>query len=385
MAKGKPYVISDETRKRCRIIPISGSIASRFTPVSLELFTYLFQVKHIDFSLYFRVGSELIEYIKPREFSHELVQKMLMARQKQFDQLDICIEKQNYPRFEAIIASTRSKKMTQLVQNDSTLDSQTLELFGDLSNASQMIVKGGINGHVAKKAQKAAHTLVNNLKSSEVAVGTLSRMVLADPTLYDHSAAVSMIAGVICQQMFKGDNEKAEKVALGGLYHDVGKTCVPNHILNKPGKLTAEEFEVMKSHTTLGYEELMKAIEGGAPIDEEIAIVALEHHEKFCGGGYPSGKCGRLEEKADGIHYLARIVSIADVYSALLMKRVYKEAFDQKTALDIMKDCAESDYDPVIFEPFVENIEKSIKYYEQKEAEKNKGKIIFVGKDKYSA
>jgi HD-GYP domain-containing protein (c-di-GMP phosphodiesterase class II) len=88
----------------------------------------------------------------------------------------------------------------------------------------------------------------------------------------------------------------------------------------------------MKSHTTLGYEELMQAIEKGAPIDEEIAIVALEHHEKFCGGGYPTGKCGRLEEKADGIHYLARIVSIADVYSALLMKRVYKEAFRSKNS-----------------------------------------------------
>ena len=381
----KTYVISEETRKRCQVLTLTPDTEKRFTPISLELFGYLFDVPSIDFSIYFRCGREMIEFIRPSEFSKELLQKLITSTNKQHTDIDIdiCVTKKEYPKFQAVLNRVRDLKIENLLSKDPNLDRRTLDLFSDLSGASQMVIKGGIDKQVVFQAEQAATSLVANLMDSEVAIGTLSRMVLADPTLYDHSAAVAMIAGVISSKILQKDKETARRIALGGLYHDVGKTCVPNHILNKPGSFSPEEFEVMKTHTTLGYDELQKAIEKGAPIDQDVALVALQHHEKFCGGGYPNNRQGRLEEQNNGIHEFSRIVSIADVYSALLMKRVYKEAFSPEKALEIMKKNAPTDYDPIVFRPFLTKVERSTEYYDvlDKQA-KDKGRIIIIEDEK---
>ncbi|SME97761.1 HD-GYP domain-containing protein [Pseudobacteriovorax antillogorgiicola] len=380
---GKHYKISEATRRRCHIFEVAPEDQHRFTIISLELFHYLFEVKHIDFSIYFRVGNTMIEYITQREFSHELVNNIIKSRNKEYDDLDICLETKDMPHFNGIINNVRNKKIHNLLQKDPHLDPDTLKLFSNLSAASQMVVKGGIDQKVATFAKETASQVIDNLMESEIAIGTLSRMVLADPTLYDHSASVAMIAGVIAQKLLKKPKEISEKVALGGLYHDVGKTCVPCYILNKPGSFTPEEFEIMKTHTTLGYEELLKAIDQGAPIEQDVARVAHEHHEKFKGGGYPCDKHGRLEEHDHGIHEYARIVTIADVYSALLMKRVYKEAFSQEKALSIMQKASEQSYDPIIWGMFENNVQRSLKFYDLLEKRiEDKSKIIDMDEKK---
>ncbi|NRA66367.1 MAG: HD domain-containing protein [Pseudobacteriovorax sp.] len=382
----KTYKISDQTRERCDIVEnASDDTLQKYASISLELFHYLYEVKHIDFTIYFKVGKTLIAYITPGDFNHELVRKILIARNKDYDNLDICLRRDELELFNSLIASIRDKKIHQLLKKDPHLDANTLKMFSNLSNASQMVVKGGIDQRVALQAKEIAGQMIDSLMSSEIAVGTLSRMVHADPTLYDHSASVAMIAGVIANKLLDKPKHEAEKIALGGLYHDVGKTCVPCHILNKPGSFTKDEFDIMKTHTSLGYQELLSAIDQGAPIEQDVARVALEHHEKFKGGGYPDGKIGRLEEREDGIHEFARIVTIADVYSALLMKRVYKEAFSVEKALEIMQSASEDAYDPVIFKPFEANVNRSIKYYKLVEnmgKEKSKGRIIIMDEEK---
>jgi HD-GYP domain-containing protein (c-di-GMP phosphodiesterase class II) len=114
-----------------------------------------------------------------------------------------------------------------------------------------------------------------------------------------------------------------------------------------------------------------------------VALVALEHHEKFKGGGYPLGKTGRGEEKEHGIHEYARIVTIADVYSALLMKRVYKEAFDQEKSLTLMRSAAANDYDPLIWDKFEKSVTQSIDYYAaiEKLSDRDRSRIIVINDD----
>ena len=235
-------------------------------------------------------------------------------------------------------------------------------VFDTLSTASQLIVKGGLDEDVCRQVEKSAEQLIRSQLNSDECLDTMSNIILCDPTLYDHSASVGMFAALIGQKYSEKYHVKMriENVIAGGLYHDIGKSCVPNALLNKPGKFTPEEFEQMKLHTTLGFEELNKAIAAGINIDKEVAIVALEHHEKFGGGGYPSKKKGRFEDAgAAGIHLNARIVSIADVYSALLMKRVYKEAFDPEEAIGIMRQAAQTDFDPQLFEIFESAVESA--------------------------
>ncbi len=324
----------------------------------------------------------LVEYVKKTESSKELLDQMWKALQKQYDNIDIRIYKKEKPAFDHLIDNIRRRKLDKLSEKAPDLDKRTFDVFAHLSHASQLIVKGGIDSQVVSSVKASASYMVSNLLGSEATVDTLSRMIICDPTLYDHSASVAMFASVIAKSMMSKPfgNKETALVAQCGLYHDIGKTCVPNHILNKPGRFTKEEFEVMKSHTSLGHDELQKVIDGKADIDPVCAIVAHEHHEKFDGSGYPCGKKGRKEDDEDnGIHLYARIVSIADVYSALLMKRVYKPAYSSQDAIKIMAESAARDFDPEIFPTFVRSVVKSLNIYEEKRA--NFGRILQIGDD----
>ena len=134
----------------------------------------------------------------------------------------------------------------------------------------------------------------------------------------------------------------------------------------------------MKSHTTLGEEELLDHIKKGADIDTVVARVAGEHHERFCGHGYPRGKKGCLEDNAEeGIHLYSRVVAIADVYSALLMKRVYKPAYEPQDAIKIMAEHAERDFDPNIFDRFLNQVVTSLNREQEESKMHGKGRILY--------
>ncbi len=129
--------------------------------------------------------------------------------------------------------------------------------------------------------------------------------------------------------------------------HDVGKIGIEDSVLLKPGKLTDEEFEVIKSHATLGYNILKNSTR---PILKAAAIVAHEHHEKYDGSGYPRGLQGRQ------IHLYGRIVAIADVFDALSHRRCYKEAWSFEDAMGYMQSHKGSHFDPTLVELFFSDI-----------------------------
>ena len=380
----RKFIIKESTRNRCKIIKIEQSTLSTYRPISLELFAYLWEVKTIDFSIFLRVESELLEYIKPSELSIELLQHVWLASLKDDAGVDVYVARKDFPRFEHTLDYVRKKKINSLIEMEPSLDRKTLEIFSDMSAASQMVLRGGIDKQVAERVKAAACFMVQNLMDSDSAMATLSRMISIDPTLYDHSASVAMFSTVMARRQY-GDKfpiRDAEILAQSGLYHDAGKSCVPNAILNKPGAFTPEEFDVMKSHVHHGFRELSTAIHAGAPIDPLVAQVAIEHHERFTGKGYPYGKRGRFEDdQENGIHPYSRIVSIADAYSALLMKRVYKPALPAEMALELLSKSAPDDFDPLIFEPFVRNVKLSLNALrDAREKEKSRGNIYMVDK-----
>ena len=131
--------------------------------------------------------------------------------------------------------------------------------------------------------------------------------------------------------------------------HDIGKIGIPDAVLLKHGKLTEQEFGIIKEHTTIG----SKMLEGGEkyPIIEAGRIIALQHHEKIDGSGYPRGLQG------DGIHIFARIVAIVDVFDALASKRVYKEALPLDVTLKIMQEGRGTHFDAALLDLFMQNIE----------------------------
>jgi len=132
--------------------------------------------------------------------------------------------------------------------------------------------------------------------------------------------------------------------------HDIGKVGVPDCILQKPGKLTKEEFEVMKTHTTIGAETLEAAL-ANYPQTRFLQIardIAKSHHERWDGAGYPEGLAG------EEIPLAARIVAVADVYDALTSRRVYKDAYSHEVAYNIITGDAGKHFDPQVIAAFVE-------------------------------
>lgn len=135
-----------------------------------------------------------------------------------------------------------------------------------------------------------------------------------DEYTYRHSVNVSIIASLIAK-LLRLPADRCELIGVMGLLHDIGKMRIPREILLKPGPLTNEEFEVMKTHTIYGYEMLKNAL----GYDELIAYGALYHHEKLDGSGYPKGICG------EEIPLEIQILTVADIYDALCSDRIYKE------------------------------------------------------------
>ncbi len=126
--------------------------------------------------------------------------------------------------------------------------------------------------------------------------------------------------------------------------HDVGKIGIRDHILLKPGRLTPQEFEIMKQHATLGY-ELLK--DSGSEILQAGAEIALAHHEKYDGSGYPRGL------KGSAIPLFGRIVAVADVFDALTSERPYKKAWSLDDAMRFLEDGRGSHFDPLCVEAFL--------------------------------
>lgn len=156
-------------------------------------------------------------------------------------------------------------------------------------------------------------------------------------------------------------DEEAELISLASPMHDIGKVGISDAILNKPGKLTAEEYEIMKTHAQSGYDMLKHS---GRPIMKTACIIALQHHEKYNGSGYPQGL------KGDQIHIYGRLTALADVFDALASDRVYKKAWALTDIIVFLQEQRGEHFDPVLTDLFIKHIDEFLvireKYADEK-------------------
>ena len=142
--------------------------------------------------------------------------------------------------------------------------------------------------------------------------------------------------------------EEAEEIKMASPMHDIGKVAIPDSILNKPGKLTEDEFEMMKTHAQIGFDMLSGSSQS---LLKTAAIISKEHHEQWDGQGYPSGKKGK------DIHIYGRITAIADVFDALGHDRIYKKAWPLKDILNFFKAESGKHFDPELVDIFMRNLD----------------------------
>jgi response regulator RpfG family c-di-GMP phosphodiesterase len=164
----------------------------------------------------------------------------------------------------------------------------------------------------------------------------------------NHVKRVGEYSYILAKALGMGDDE-CELVRLSAPLHDIGKVAIPDAILNKPGKLTFEEFETMKTHAAIGGEFLKKS---PRKILRAAAIMAEEHQEKFNGYGYPHGL------KGEEIHIYGRICAVADVFDALGCDRCYKKAWPEDKVLQLFREERGEHFDPVLVDLFFENLDE---------------------------
>jgi len=163
----------------------------------------------------------------------------------------------------------------------------------------------------------------------------------------NHVRRVAEYSKILAQEI--GLNESmVEILYMVAPMHDIGKVAIPDAILNKPGKLTPDEFEVMKRHATIGY-DMMRA--SSRELLHAASIVAHQHHEKWDGSGYPAGL------KGEEIHIFGRITALADVFDALGSERVYKPAWEIERILSFFEQQSGRHFDPKLVQIFLEKKE----------------------------
>ena len=215
--------------------------------------------------------------------------------------------------------SSVQKKMIQIYANTIAIALDNISLNREITNTQKEVILT-LGEIVETRSQETAH----------------------------HVTRVAEICYILAKE-YGIDDITCETLRLAAPMHDVGKIAIPEAILNKPGKLTPEEFDIIKGHTRIGYEILNKS---NRPIMKTAAVVALEHHERWDGKGYPQGLA------KENINILGRITAVADVFDALSHKRCYKDAWVIDRIVDLFEKESGTHFDPKLISIFLSNIEK---------------------------
>lgn len=194
-----------------------------------------------------------------------------------------------------------------------------------VSEGIQFLYSGTEDSGFAQTTGNIADELMKAMAENDAIAVDISTLKVSDEYTFKHSVDVATMAMVIAKRYGLEENLIRE-IGIAGLLHDVGKSKIPNEVLNKPARLTDEEFALMKQHAVFGYHILKEK----NAFNDRILLGVLQHHEKLNGKGYPLGVS---ESK---IHLFARIIAVADIYDALVTERPYKTGFSKRDAVEMI-------------------------------------------------
>jgi putative nucleotidyltransferase with HDIG domain len=191
-------------------------------------------------------------------------------------------------------------------------------------------------------AQRMVEEISDSITRNPGALISLTRLKTADDYTYMHSVAVCALMISLARQL-KLDETVTRSLGVAGLLHDLGKAVMPMEILNKPGKLTDAEFDIVRNHPQTGYDILVAS----ESVDAIALDVCLHHQEKMDGSGYPK------HLKGDEISLYAKMGAVCDVYDAITSNRPYKAGWDPAESLKKMAEWTKGHFDPKVFQAFV--------------------------------
>ena len=229
-------------------------------------------------------------------------------------------------------------------------------LIGFEAGADDYLTKPVIKDELTVRVKAAERIFL--LRDKEMVIYALAKLTEArDSETGCHLERIQGFAKLIAEELSKKpelfpevNRQYIEIIHTTSVLHDIGKVGIPDRILLKPGKLTPEEFAIMQTHSTIGYEALNSVYQKkpNAAYLRIAAEIALSHHERWDGSGYPNRLSGT------NIPLSARIIAVADVYDALISKRVYKGPFSHEKSMSLIIDGKGRQFDPDIVDAFLE-------------------------------
>lgn len=226
---------------------------------------------------------------------------------------------------ESKISPEIKRKIEKLHTDDPAKVNLSASVRKRVSEGIQFIYNNAESDKLANATDSIASDLMKAIDSNDAIAIDINELKTSDEYTFKHSVDVATIAMILGKQQGLSKQQVYE-LGVSGLLHDVGKTRIPTEILNKPARLNDDEFAIMKQHSVYGYHMLEKKGE----FNKEICYAVLQHHEKINGKGYPLG----FNEKQ--ITPYAKILSVADIYDALVTERPYKSAFSQRDAVEMI-------------------------------------------------
>lgn len=280
--------------------------------------------------------------------SKESIQKLIKAgithltvdpnKQKQAEKIDKIL-----PEINEKITPTKSKKVSNGISLDQEM-TRASKLY-DGAKSLQHKILNSLTEHKTinvLEAKESTDAIVDSIFRNQDALVCMTRLRIKDEYLVEHSLNVSILMTLFAKHL-AFDREIIEQLALGAFLHDIGKVLVPPEILHKPGKLTPQEYEVMKTHVNLGLEVLKQSPD----LPKLVIEIVQQHHERLDGKGYPN----QLNEQQ--ITQYGRMIAIVDSYDAMTAERVYKAGMHPIKAFKILMKEAPNGYDNALVEQFV--------------------------------
>lgn len=289
-----------------------------------------------DFDIYIRVDGKYLFYrSKDIPFGEKEKEKL---KEGSIDAVYVDIEdKDKYTDY-------IEKNLPEILRDPRTsIEKKGGILYFYSTNLVKEVLKEPRAGKNIEKTQDLVKNTVDFLIKGENTFKTLVTLIKSDYYTYTHSVNVCLFSIALAEKIGMRDKEELNKIGLGAILHDVGKTKIDKNIINKWGPLVDWEWDIMKKHPEFGVEVCKET----NMVPEECYHAIMQHHEKCNGTGYPKGL------KGDEIHMFGKIVSIADVFDALTTNRSYAFAVKPFPALKIMKDKMPGSFDIDLLKEFI--------------------------------
>ena len=288
-----------------------------------------------------RVDLMLVDYMMPELDGLELIKEALIIQKELIPIMVTAVSDNDDLKLEAlnIGAADFLTKPVNLAEFQAKIKnfSKIIQLKLDLKD---------FNGKLQEEVKKATCNLVER---EHEALRVISRLAeYRDPETGSHIARVAHYSKLLAKE-YGLDEREQEIIFFASPLHDIGKVGIRDDILLKPAKLEENEYEIMKTHSSIGYDILK---ESKNPYLMAGAIIAKHHHEKYDGSGYHTGISG------DDIHIYGRITAIADVFDALTSQRPYKKPWSFEDTVEFLKKESGKHFDPKLVDLFVKNIDK---------------------------